>query len=96
MGMARNANATATLFDGKIYVAGGCDEDYVSKPNWIEAFDLETQTWGPVTNPRIFRLYEEDRVKGFEAKTVSLEGKLYIFGDDAAVRIIPRKVNGQS
>ncbi|CDY42635.1 BnaC01g00470D [Brassica napus] len=58
---------------------------YVSKPNWIEAFDLETQTWGPVTNPRIFRLYEEDRVKGFEAKTVSLEGKLYIFGDEAAI-----------
>lgn len=85
MGMARNANATATLFDGKIYVAGGCDEEYVSKPNWIEAFDLETQTWVPVTNPRIFRLYEEDRVKGFEAKSVSLEGKLYIFGDEAAV-----------
>ncbi|KAJ4885188.1 putative F-box/kelch-repeat protein [Raphanus sativus] len=85
MGLARNANSTATLFDGKIYVAGGCDEDYVSKPNWIEAFDLETQTWAPVTNPRIFWLHEEDRVKGFEAKLVTLEGKLYIFGDESAV-----------
>ncbi|CAH8387433.1 unnamed protein product [Eruca vesicaria subsp. sativa] len=85
MQMKRNANATATLFEGKIYVAGGCDEKYVSYPNWIEAFDLETQTWGPVTNPRVFRLWEEDRVKGFEAKSVSLEGKLYIFGDESAV-----------
>ncbi|KAF8109581.1 hypothetical protein N665_0094s0048 [Sinapis alba] len=85
MGMARNANSTATLFDGKIYVAGGCDEKYVSYPNWIEAFDLETQTWGSVTNPRVFRLHEEDRVKGFGAKSVSLEGKLYIFGDESAV-----------
>ncbi|CAH8382099.1 unnamed protein product [Eruca vesicaria subsp. sativa] len=85
MGMARNENATAKFFDGKIYVAGGCDEKYVSNPNWIEAFDLETQTWDPVTNPRIFRLWEEDKVKGFEAKSVSLEGKLYIFGDEAAV-----------
>ncbi|KAL0726308.1 hypothetical protein Bca4012_022401 [Brassica carinata] len=85
MGMARNANSTATLFDGKIYVAGGCDEKYVSYPNWMEAFDLETQTWAPVTNPRIFRLHEENRVKGFGAKSVSLEGKLYIFGDESAV-----------
>ncbi|CAN6917486.1 unnamed protein product [Brassica oleracea] len=63
---------------------------YVSKPNWIEAFDLETQTWGPVTNPRIFRLYEEDRVKGFEAKLYHLKGSSTFLGMMLRC-IIPRK-----
>lgn len=51
----------------------------------MEVFDLETQTWSSVKNPRVFWLHEEDRVKGFVAKSVWLEGKLYLFGDESVV-----------
>ncbi|CAA7019030.1 unnamed protein product [Microthlaspi erraticum] len=85
MGMKRNSSSTATFVDGKIYVAGGCDDKYVDYPNWMEVFDLETQTWSPVKNPRVFWLHEEDRIKGFIAKSVWLEGKLYVFGDESVV-----------
>ncbi|ESQ53206.1 hypothetical protein EUTSA_v10027031mg [Eutrema salsugineum] len=74
MRMKRNGSSTATLLDGKMYVAGGCDDNYVytSSPDWIEAFDLETQTWGSVKNPRL-------------AKSLRLDGKLYLFGDEKVV-----------
>lgn len=86
MGLERDSSSTATLFDGKIYVGGGCDDRYVSTLRFMEVFDLETQTWGfGMRNPCVFRWSEEDRVKPFVAKSLVLEGKLYIFGDDGSV-----------
>ncbi|KAJ4892640.1 F-box/kelch-repeat protein [Raphanus sativus] len=34
--------AAAGIVDGKLYVIGGCNPRSL---NWVEAFDLETQTW---------------------------------------------------
>ncbi|KAL0686557.1 hypothetical protein Bca4012_086234 [Brassica carinata] len=59
MWMERDSSSTATFFDGKIYVAGGCDKRYAGYPDRVEAFDLEKQTWGFVTNPRVFDRYHK-------------------------------------
>ncbi|KFK30530.1 hypothetical protein AALP_AA7G274400 [Arabis alpina] len=85
MTMERNSASTSSVVDGKIYVAGGCKDKYVSYRNWIEVFDPKTKTWENVKNPRIFRLHEEYRNKGFIAKSFEIDGKLYMFGDDGAV-----------
>ncbi|KAG2244542.1 hypothetical protein Bca52824_093629 [Brassica carinata] len=37
--------AAAGIVDGKLYVIGGCDP---LSPNWVEAFDLKSQTWESV------------------------------------------------
>ncbi|CAH2075990.1 unnamed protein product [Thlaspi arvense] len=87
MRMKRSSSSTASLLDGKIYVAGGCKDKYVhhNSPDWIEAFDTVTQTWGSVKNPRVFELHHEFRDKPFVAGSFPLEGKLYMFGDTFAV-----------
>ncbi|CAH8344847.1 unnamed protein product [Eruca vesicaria subsp. sativa] len=85
MGVERDSSSTATLFDGKIYVGGGCDEKYFSTLKFMEVFDLETQTWGfGLRDPCVFRWSEDYRVKPF-VKSFVLEGKLYIFGDNGSV-----------
>ncbi|KAF8097741.1 hypothetical protein N665_0281s0006 [Sinapis alba] len=44
MNVARDDAYTA-LLDGKIYVMGGCDTDHAYSTNWIEVFDVRTQSW---------------------------------------------------
>ncbi|XP_023640375.1 F-box/LRR-repeat/kelch-repeat protein At2g29770 [Capsella rubella] len=48
----RRHRPAAGVFDGKIYVIGGCDGP-MSGYNWIEVFDRETQIWSsvPVAGP---------------------------------------------
>ncbi|KAL0726719.1 hypothetical protein Bca4012_022812 [Brassica carinata] len=49
MTVARDDAYTA-LLDGKIYVMGGCDIDSYST-NWIEVFDVRTQSWTALPGP---------------------------------------------
>ncbi|KAJ4913402.1 F-box/kelch-repeat protein [Raphanus sativus] len=49
MTVARDDAYTA-LHDGKIYVIGGCDIDAYST-NWIEVFDVRTQSWTALPGP---------------------------------------------
>ena len=43
-------NARSALLDEKIYVMGGCDIDQYNA-NWIEVFDLKTQSWTCLPGP---------------------------------------------
>ncbi|KAL1188301.1 F-box/kelch-repeat protein [Cardamine amara subsp. amara] len=83
MQMDRSCSSTASLVDGKIYVAGGNKKDRSS--NWVEVFDPKSQTWESVPNPRM-QLYEWNEYAPRRVpKSISLEGKFYLFGDEFKV-----------
>ncbi|CAA7047003.1 unnamed protein product [Microthlaspi erraticum] len=65
--------STASLVDGKIYVAGGYRDG--SSVNWVQAFDPETQAWSSVPSP------SEEIGHGASVKSLALEGKFYLFGN---------------
>ncbi|XP_010446510.1 PREDICTED: F-box/kelch-repeat protein At4g39580-like [Camelina sativa] len=71
MRMARNY-PTATVLDGKIYVAGGCED--CTSLDCIEVFDPKTQIWDSVASPGT------ERCERLVYKSVGLEGKYHLFG----------------
>ncbi|WZZ76999.1 hypothetical protein YC2023_088369 [Brassica napus] len=50
------ACAAAGIVGGKLYVIGGCKP---RSSNWVEAFDLKTQTWETVTGLNKVEMYEK-------------------------------------
>ncbi|EOA34391.1 hypothetical protein CARUB_v10021918mg [Capsella rubella] len=82
MRLARSSSSTVSVVDGKIYVAGGCEE--YRSTNWMEVYDPMTKTWGSVTNPHIQEIYDEYQSRRV-LKGLGLEGKLYMFGEEFKV-----------
>ncbi|ESQ37360.1 hypothetical protein EUTSA_v10002574mg [Eutrema salsugineum] len=67
--------AAANVFDGKIYVAGGCEsEDCDDSSNWMEVFDPKTKTWEFVSSPLADRCGIRIR------KSVVIDGEIIMFG----------------
>ncbi|ESQ38121.1 hypothetical protein EUTSA_v10029197mg [Eutrema salsugineum] len=75
----KRSNSTASLVDGKIYVAGGCEDE--SSSNWVEVFDPKTQTWENVRTPEM----DTRKRNNVELKSFGFGGKFYLMGDSYVV-----------
>ncbi|EOA34097.1 hypothetical protein CARUB_v10021597mg [Capsella rubella] len=68
---------SANFLDGKIYVTGFCYRKY-DPSNWMEVFDLKTETWEPVLSRAgrltIYRCHDH-------TYNVVVDEKVYIIGD---------------
>ncbi|KAG7594441.1 Kelch repeat type 1 [Arabidopsis thaliana x Arabidopsis arenosa] len=83
-----SSSSTVSLLDGKIYVAGGCEDR--NSVNWVEAFDPKTYTWSSVTSPSAAIRYGSVA----EHRSLGLGGKFYIFGnysDESGVVYNPKE-----
>ncbi|VVB09754.1 unnamed protein product [Arabis nemorensis] len=81
MRVARNY-PTASVLDGKIYVAGGCED--CDSLNCIEVFDPKIQTWESVASPGT------ERCERLVYKSVGIEGKFHLFGGAGHVAYDPK------
>ncbi|CAN8328693.1 unnamed protein product [Cochlearia groenlandica] len=74
---------TTSVLDGKIYVAGGCQD--CSSLNCIEVFDPNTQTWEAIASPGT------ERCDKLVYKSVGIEGKFHLFGGAGHVAYDPKE-----
>ncbi|CAA7033330.1 unnamed protein product [Microthlaspi erraticum] len=76
-------NALADFMDEKIYVVGGCDIDEYSA-NWVELFDMKTQSWTALPGPGADEAELRNLLRGGcnYCKIAASEGKLYISVDE--------------
>lgn len=61
--------AAVGFVDGKLYVIGGCNPLSV---NWVEAFDLKTQTWESVLGVHNVEMHD------LTIRSFAIDGKIYI------------------
>ncbi|CAA7055259.1 unnamed protein product [Microthlaspi erraticum] len=57
--LVKRRGPAANVVDGKIYVAGGCEE--INSSNWMEVFDPKTQTWELVADGVAYKPKEDRR-----------------------------------
>ncbi|KAJ4914058.1 F-box/kelch-repeat protein [Raphanus sativus] len=82
----KRSSPAASLVDGKIYVAGGCED--LNSVNCVEVFDPKTQTWGSVSNPGV-----KTQLHRAELKSFGLGGKLYLLGGDEDTVYDPKEAS---
>ncbi|KAG2241670.1 hypothetical protein Bca52824_090243 [Brassica carinata] len=73
-------DAETFLLDEKIYVMGGCDIDEYNA-NWIEVFDIETQSWTALPGPGADDEELRNHLQEFDIVNV-FEGKIYVASDE--------------
>ncbi|WZZ24552.1 hypothetical protein YC2023_007953 [Brassica napus] len=72
-------DAPTALLDEKIYVVGGCNIDMYST-NWIEVFDIRTQSWTALPGPGPDE--DDELVDDYRALVNVFEGKIYLATDE--------------
>ncbi|KAF8093153.1 hypothetical protein N665_0389s0016 [Sinapis alba] len=82
MRVARNY-PTASVLDGKIYVAGGCED--CDSLNCIEVFDPNTQSWDSVVS------HGTGRCERLVYKGIGIQGKFHLLGGARHVAYNPRE-----
>ncbi|CAH8302981.1 unnamed protein product [Eruca vesicaria subsp. sativa] len=88
MNVARESPHTV-LLDEKIYVMGGCDiDEYYA--NWIEVFDVQTQSWAAFPGPGVDELCNDLRKNRVFYKVNVFQEKLYLETDDKAYNYEPK------
>ncbi|CAN6915325.1 unnamed protein product [Brassica oleracea] len=76
-------DASTVLVDEKIYVMGGCDIDKYNA-NWIEVFDLKTQSWTSLPGPGADDVELRNHLRKYSEyfKVNEFKGKLYLATDE--------------
>ncbi|CAG7873422.1 unnamed protein product [Brassica rapa] len=75
-------HAAAGIVGGKLYVMGGCDPQ---SPNWVEAFDLKTQTWETVRRLDDVEVYEKT------IRSFVMDGKICIMDRKSSFAYDPKE-----